>query len=195
MGPTKSIALAFVLALGVPLAVSTAACGGAAASGVKHAAVQAGDMPESGEWTGVYYSQTYGYLHIIKETNHINGRWRTTAGDRWGELAGTVTGDLLRYEWTEHIIGQVGTAATRHGKGYFRYTEPKKGEAHELRGEWGLDEDEVGETWNAVKQKDKMPDFASIVPDETEVHGHGGGWDDAPAAPTASGEPEAPPAE
>jgi hypothetical protein len=95
-------------ALAAPLAIGSSACGGHQPA--KVATVKASDMPEGGEWTGVFYDQTNGYLHLVKEGDTVSGKWRTTAGDAWGELSGKVTGNLLKYEWKEHRIGMVGYA-------------------------------------------------------------------------------------
>jgi hypothetical protein len=174
------------LALVAPLAVGIAACN--QGGGPKVASVQAGDLPEGGEWTGVYYDQTNGYLHLVKEGDTISGKWRTTAGDAWGELSGKVTGDLLKYEWKEHKIGMVGPSATRSGRGYFKYSEPKKGEAHEIRGELGLGTDETGMKWAGVKQANMKPNPNSVMPDEVEGRGVGGGWDNEPTKPKGGGD-------
>ena len=94
------------VALTLPLAAGGLGCDGTPAP--KVAAVKAGDMPEGGDWSGVYYDQTNGYLHAVKEGDTVSAKWRTTAGDAWGELSGKVTGDLLKFEWKEHRIGMVG---------------------------------------------------------------------------------------
>lgn len=177
-----------VAALGMPLA-ATVACGGSQKDAVVRANVKPGDMPPGATWTGVYYSQLYGYLHLIKEGNNIEGRWRTTNGDRWGEMAGTVTGDVYRFEWTEHIIGQVGAHADRSGKGYFRYVRPEgKLVVDEIQGEYGLGADEAGNEWKAVKQRNMDPDFSEVVPEES-TQDVGGGWDEGNSGPPPS-EPE-----
>jgi len=153
--------------LSLTLLAFTSGCGGSSTA-PKVAHVKAGDMPVGGEWTGVYYSQLQGYLHLMNEGNSIQGRWRITAGEKFGEMAGEVTGDVFRYEWTERTIGMVGPTASRSGRGYFRYTIPKEGEAHEIAGERGPGQDETGEPWKAVKQMNQVPDFKKVTPDETE---------------------------
>lgn len=168
--------LIFVASLAFPVASMVLGC--SQNQGPKTAAVKPGDMPSDGEWTGVYFSQTYGYLHLIKEGDTLSGKWRTTAGDAWGEMSGKVTGDLFKYEWKEHKIGMVGPSATTSGRGYFKYSAPKADEAHEIAGEWGLNMDEMGQTWKAVKQTNMKPNPDSVMPDEIEEHGVGGGWDD-----------------
>ncbi len=162
----NAIHLILTASLAAPLSIGVGACN--SNSGPKVAAVKAGDMPDGGDWTGVYYSQTYGYLHLIKEGDTVSGKWRNTAGDAWGEMSGKVTGNLLKYEWKEHNIGMVGPSATTSGRGYFLYSSPKAGEAHELPGEWGLKTDETGQTWKAVKQANMQPNPDSVMPDEIE---------------------------
>ena len=187
---------AFLLALSVPLAWSVSACGNK--NEVKHAQVKAGAMPDGGEWQGVYYSPLYGYLHIVADGESVNGAWRTAAGDAYGELAGKTDGNLLSYEWKERRIGAVGADAVKTGKGYFVYMVPKEGEAHEIRGEWGLGENEAGNKWEALKQTNMPPDLSSVKPDEYEGQVKGGGWDsggseegasegDSESAPSDSG--------
>ena len=185
--PRSGIArLGLLLALSVPLSFTATAC--APKSEVKHANVKAGEMPAGGEWAGVYFSQLYGYLHIVAGGNAANGAWRTTAGDSYGELHGEIDGDLLRYTWVERRIGAVGADANRKGNGYFKYTIPKEGEAHEIIGEWGLGESDAGNAWKAVKQKNMQPNPASVKPDEIEGRVQGvDAWDDGGGDSSGSG--------
>ncbi|MBX3128106.1 MAG: hypothetical protein KF718_15385 [Polyangiaceae bacterium] len=169
-----------MVGLGVSLALGNVACSGGQAT-TKVAVVKAGDMPSGGDWTGVYFSKTYGYLHLVLEGDTLSGRWRNAAGDKWGEMSGKVVGDLFRYEWKEHTIGMVGPSSTSKGKGYFKYKVPNPDESHEIHGEWGLNSDEVGHTWQAVKQTNMRADPASVMPDEVEGRTPNvGGWDDKP---------------
>lgn len=177
------------MALSLCLPPLAAGCGGKEAP--KTAQVKAGEMPEGGEWTGVYYDPTYGYLHLVAEGSTINGAWRTTAGDAWGEMHGEADGNLFRYQWTEHKIGMVGPSATSSGKGYFVYKEPKAGEAHEIQGEWGLGDAEVGQQWTGVKQTNMPPDPKSVRPDEVEGRVNAGGWDDEAGGPPSTGSGDA----
>lgn len=175
MSGTRSIASFLIV---VFAAFVVLACGGGQES-VHHAKVKAGDMPEGEQWTGVYYSQTYGHLHLIEQGGTANAKWRTVNGDAWGEMAGEVNGDLFRYEWTEHKIGMVGPSATSTGHGYFKYYPSKNGiDPAEIKGEWGLGESDSGRTWSAVKQPRMDPDPDSVEPDELERRGQGGGWDE-----------------
>jgi len=161
----------------VPLAVSTGCSNG---QGTKSSAnLKASEMPEGGDWNGVYFDPIYGYLHLQREGDNVNGAWRNTEGNAWGEMSGTASGDIYKFEWKEHKIGMVGKSATSEGHGYFRYSIPKAGEAHEIKGEWGLGAEEAGRKWTAVKQFNRKPDLKSVLPDEVERRGQGGGWDES----------------
>jgi hypothetical protein len=175
----NKVFLALVL-IASPVAIS--GCHGGAKS-ADSAHVKPGEMPAGEEWPGVYYSPTYGMLHLVVEGDTASGAWRTTAGDSWGEMSGKINGDIFKYEWTEHKIGMVGPTATTHGRGYFRYTIPKEGDPAEITGEWGLKSDEVGNTWKATKQVNQRPDPKSVRPDEVEGRVEGGGWDQSEQPP------------
>jgi hypothetical protein len=176
--------LGLVLALATPMAASVGC--GAKQNKADHAKVKPGDMPAEGEWTGVYYSQLFGHLHLIKDGDAISGRWRTAAGDKWGEMHGKVTGDLFQYEWTEHKIGMIGPGSSATGKGYFRYIVPPGEHVdHIIRGEWGLASDNAGSPWEAIKQRNQAPDPDSVMPDETQ-RVQESGWDQG--KPSSSGD-------
>lgn len=160
------------------LPMVTVGCGGGG-HGPKVASVKPGEMPIGGDWTGVYYDQLYGNLHLVLEGDLATGRWRRDSGEAWGELSGTVDGNLLRYEWTENRIGMVGPSATTRGRGYFVYTDSaEERDPDYIEGERGLNEDELGQKWKAIKQANVVPNLASVMPDEVESRGVGGGWDD-----------------
>ncbi|HEX3593753.1 MAG TPA: hypothetical protein VHU80_01590 [Polyangiaceae bacterium] len=159
-----------------------AACGGSQPEA--KVLPKAADMPEGGDWTGVYYSPTYGNLHMIKEGSAVSGKWRNAAGDKWGALHGEVTGNLLHYEWEETTIGMVGPSAKKTGRGYFQYVRPKGDNVNdEIHGEWGLAQETTGVTWTAVKQRNAKPDPDSVVPDETQKLDNGAGWDESKKKP------------
>lgn len=155
----------------------------------KTAKVKAGDMPEGADWTGVYYSELYGYLHIVQEGNTIDGKWIRPVKDRWGEIHGTATGDLVKFSWTERVIGGIGPNTTKSGKGYFKYQRPPGDNVDDkIIGEIGRGQDEVGEPWEAIKQRNVNPDLASIGGSGVDDVG-GGDWDQENQE---SGQPEAP---
>jgi hypothetical protein len=167
-----TLATAFAL-LAAPFAA--AGCGNAGAKAP--ASIQPGDMPTGGAWTGVYFSPLYGYLHIVQDGNAITGKWERPTKEKWGQLKGTVVGDLMHFEWTEHITGLVGPNAAHKGKGYFKYKRPPGDNVDDdIVGEIGRDNDETGEPWDAVKQRHMDPNLASIGGTGSGDVG-GGDWD------------------
>lgn len=157
--------------------------------------VEPGTMPAEGKWRGVYYSQLYGFLHLVTDGSSVSGKWRTAAGDKWGELNGKIEGDLIRFAWKEHKIGMFGPNATTEGNGYFRYVVPEEENAdHEIHGEWGLGDSDAGNPWEAIKQRDLDPDPDSVLPDEAQVSVTGADWD-GKKSDNASGDQSEPPPE
>lgn len=168
----------FVLGLvgAVVLSAGMLGCGG----GGKKAAsadVKPGNMPEGGEWTGVYFSQLYGYLHLVQEGTTLSGKWQRPAKNKWGEVHGSVKGNVARFEWSEYTVGAIGPNSSKSGKGYFRYTRPEGDNVDDvLIGEIGRGEDEVGMPWDAIKQRNMNPDLGSIGGTGASDIG-GGDWD------------------
>lgn len=180
-----SLACASALILTLPVVQGC----GPGGEGAKTANVQAGDLPEGGDWTGVWYSELYGYLHLVQDGTVISGKWIRPHKDRWGELNGQATGDLIRFEWKEHTIGLVGPNATKSGKGYFKYKRPEgENVDDQIVGEIGRGADEVGDPWDAIKQRNVKPDLASIGGTGAGDVG-GGDWD---SDNKEEGTPEAP---
>lgn len=134
----------------------------------KTAKVASGPMPEGETWTGVYFHRVFGYLHLQEAGANVVGRWKRTDQSHWGELSGTITGNVLRYTWKEHKIGMVGASATTKGKGYFVYKVNKEN-IGELHGQFGLNDSEVGSDWKNVKQLRMPPDLKSIGGDAEGV--------------------------
>jgi hypothetical protein len=185
-----------VTALGISLLGGSVGIGCSKPPPPTTANVKAGDLPPGGDWSGVFYSPLYGHLHLVKEGSSVSGKWRTSGGDKWGELHGEVTGDLLKFAWVEHKIGMVGPGSTTEGRGYFKYFVPAEENAnHEIKGEWGLERSEVGNRWEAVRQRNMLPDLNSVRPDETERVNMPDEWDESGGAPAgdkskASEEPD-----
>jgi hypothetical protein len=196
-GASRSLTRAcLVMALGVSLAGGGALIGCSKPPPPMTANVKAADLPPGGDWTGVFYSPLYGHLHLVKQGSSVSGKWRTAGGDKWGELHGEATGDLLKYQWVEHKIGMVGPGATTEGHGYFKYYVPADENAnHEIKGEWGLERSEVGNSWEAIRQRNMLPDLGSVRPDETERVNMPDEWDESGGAKgkkPASGDSEEP---
>lgn len=143
----------------------------------KLANVKAGEMPSGGDWTGVYYSQFIGYIHLITQGSTVSGKWIRPVKDRWGELHGETDGNLLKFSYTEYTVGAVGPNSSHSGKGYFLYTRPEGTNVDDvIDGQIGKDQDEVGDAVNAVKQRNVTPDLDSIGGTGATDIG-GGDWD------------------
>jgi hypothetical protein len=143
----------------------------------KTANVQPGEMPPNGAWTGVFYSELYGNLHLIETGGTVKGKWERPHKDRWGEVEGVAKGDVLHFTWTEHLVGGVGPNSNRSGKGYFKYKRPEGENVDDtIVGEIGRGEDEVGDPWDAVKQRNMKP-TPDAIGGTGAIDIGGGDWD------------------
>ncbi len=182
----RVVAVAGALAIGV---ASAAGCGGNEGN-AKTANVKPGDMPDGASWTGVYYSQLYGYLHLEQNAGGVTGKWQRPLKDRWGKLNGTAVGDVIHFSYTEYTVGAVGPHSTSTGKGYLKYKRPPGDNVEDtIVGELGEGSDEVGIPFDGVKQRNMMPDLNSIGGTGSTDMG-GGDWDSGNGE--KGGEPEAP---
>jgi hypothetical protein len=171
---TTKILRCVIAALLIAIPMTVSACGGSKGSNPKMAAVKPGNMPTGATWDGVYFNPIWGYLHLVTEGNSFNAKWRRADESAWGEMHGTITGDVGRFEWAEHKVGLVGPSATSKGRGYFRYTRPEGDNVDDkLLGQWGFDDAEVGGgEWDAIKQRNKQPDLNSISGDADDSVGN-----------------------
>lgn len=130
-------------------------CGGGAPE------LKAGTMPESGTFTGVYFSPQYGEMHLVQNGNAVVGKFKKD--ERGGKLQGEVEGDLMRFEWTEFKAMVSNRPQETRGHGYFRYMVDASNGDHVLKGRWGLDDDDTGGgEWNAYKSRTGQPDLESF---------------------------------
>jgi len=148
------------MALAVACGSAVLACGAPAA---KFPTVKAQEMPSGESWDGVYFNPVYGYLHLVPQGENVVGRWRRADSSHWGELSGTVEGNVFRFTWKEHRYGAIGPSGDSHGTGQFVY---KKGDAEraipELDGWYALDESERIGDWHCVKQQNMKPDLSAV---------------------------------
>ncbi|MCU0690563.1 MAG: hypothetical protein MUF54_04110 [Polyangiaceae bacterium] len=172
MRTTKFLLVLLTLVFAVPTAVC--ACGGGSQH-PKMAAVKPGNMPSGASWDGVYYNAIWGYLHIVTDGGKFRARWKRADESAFGEMDGTITGDVARFDWSEHKVGMVGQSATTKGKGYFRYTRPEGDNVDDmLLGQWGLEDAEVGGgEWDAIKQRNLRPNLDAVG---GEAEPGVGGW-------------------
>lgn len=166
--------------------LTAAAC--SSAPEPKLATVKPGSMPEGGDWTGVYFSELIGEIHLVHENGTVNGKWERKTKERFADLRGQVDGNLLKFEWTEYVRGGVGPNTKKSGRGYLVYKRPEGPNALDtLEGQIGRDKDEVGEPISAVRQTNRPPNLDSIGgTDATDIGG--GDWDSS----SESGKPEPP---
>lgn len=184
----KAIFSVLAMALVVLFGSLSMGCGNATTK-AKTANVKPGSMPDGADWTGVYYSPLFGYLHLEQEGNLVTGRWQRPRKGQWGKMQGNADGNLLRFDWEEFIDGLVGPNSRKSGKGYFVYRRPEGDNVDDvIEGEVGRGEDEVGIAWEAIKQRNVKPDLDSIGGSGAGEVG-GGEWD---SGNTESGEPEEP---
>ena len=128
-------------------------CGGASG----RADVTPGSMPQGGSFTGVFHSPQYGEMHMMQQGSAVVGRY--TKDERRGRIQGTVQGDIMRFEWTERREMVMGRGQMTRGRGFFRYSIGEDGK-HNLLGEWGLDDNEVGGgVWNAYRMNNRRPEI------------------------------------
>ena len=92
----------------------------------RSAKVAAGPMPEGETWTGRLLPPGVRLPPHAEEGSNVVGRWKRTNQSKWGELSGTMSGNVLHYTWKEHTVGMVGASATTQGKGYFAYKMDKE---------------------------------------------------------------------
>ena len=131
-------------------------------------------MPTGGSFTGVWHSPQYGEMHLVQTNTTVIGEYEKD--HRRGRLQGGVTGNLLRFYWEETRELVQGRSSETNGRGYFLY-QVGDDNRHYIRGEWGIDHDEVGGgEWNAYRLQNRSPELKQ-----------GGGSDADGQAPTDDG--------
>ena len=154
--------LGLSMGLGGVLAIGTLP--GCGAHEAAFPTVKVGEMPAGQTWPGVYYNPVYGYLHLVGQEGNLVGRWKRTDSSHWGELNGTVEGNVLRFKWNEHTYGAVGPAADIRGTGVFSYRMGEN-DIPELDGQYALEDSDNTADWHCVKQIGLKPDLSSITGD------------------------------
>ena len=135
-------------------ALLAAGCGG----GINRANVSPGPMPDGETFTGVWHSPQYGEMQLVQTGNSVVGEY--VHYERRGRIQGTVTGDLMRFEWTERRELVAGRPNTTRGRGYFRFQVGDDNDRY-IVGEWGHDDSETGGgPWRAVRDRRRRPSLA-----------------------------------
>lgn len=168
----KALTLAAILLAATPL---LAGCGPSTPN-AKHAKVAVGTLPAGATFTGVWHNPIWGDLHLVQEGGSVHGKWKSASSGVWGQLTGGVEGDVIHFDWEEHKTGAIGPGSTRTGHGYFKYVDRQPPDLPEMKGEWGIDDNEVGGgEWDCKKMKDLVPDLKSVGGDSDA--GVDTGWD------------------
>jgi hypothetical protein len=161
-----------VLVVGALLALG---CGGAQTR-PSRVTIASKAMPEGGSWDGVFQSPAYGRMEFTAAGTEVTGLYE---GERFfGKIEGVTDGDVMNFKWTQWNQDLQGKQRSKVGHGYFRYTiEVEQGAktSHTIQkidGEWGYDEDNAGNVWNAVKLRDGTK--KTLKPHTDEVEGEGG---------------------
>jgi hypothetical protein len=159
---------------GVGMAVILTASGGAlVACGTpeaKFATTKAGPMPAGETWTGVYYNPVYGYLNLVENGGSLVAKWRRTDSSHWGEMSGTVDGDIAHFTWKERRFGSLDPSGESHGTGVFVYKLPAGDHPiAELDGQYALEASSDVGVWHCVKQEGMKPDLNAVTGDNPAI--------------------------
>lgn len=96
---------------------------------------------------------------MLQNRQQVVGRYEKD--HRAGRIEGVARGNLLRFRWVESRRVVANRPMESRGRGYFQYVVGEDGK-HNILGEWGLDNDEVGGgRWNAYKLDNREPDLGS----------------------------------
>ncbi len=128
------------------IAALLAGCASAAGSGA--AEPKPGPMPPRTQWQGLYQGPYHIQLRIVTHGNEASGTW-SAVGDREGEFTGTVSGNLLVMDWSEHGRGN---SDSWSGRGYFLYNVDRARGIEEILGQWGIGTRGTSNAWWAIKR-------------------------------------------
>jgi hypothetical protein len=127
-------------------------------------------MPEGQTWNGVYYNPVYGYLNIVGESGSFVGKWKRTDSSHYGEMSGTIDGNVAHFTWKERKYGTFDPSGEVHGSGVFVYKLPPSDHPiAELDGQFALEGSSDAGSWHCVKQEGMKPDLNSVNGDNPGV--------------------------
>lgn len=131
------------------LLASAVSCSATSPAAASHPAP--GPMPAGARWRGVYQGPYHIMLNVWTQGSRASGNWRAV-GDREGAFTGTVRGNLLTLDWSEHGLSGPETWA---GEGYFVYARGRQGKPDQIYGEWSLGSGGRANSWWAIKRADE----------------------------------------
>ncbi|MEZ4311426.1 MAG: hypothetical protein R3F14_25605 [Polyangiaceae bacterium] len=113
-----------------------------------------------------------------RQDDAISGKWIRPHKDKWGEVNGQVTGDLMKFrvEGAHRRPRRPQRDALRPRLLQCKAPPRATTSTIEIAGEIGRGAKQVGDRWNAIKQRNVKPDLASIGGGGPGEIG-GGDWD------------------
>ena len=144
--------------------------------------VTQGAMPSGESFTGSYHSPQIGDVFLDQAGESVTGTYEydRAACHATGRVEGRVTGNLLRFSWTESQA-ECGRLQPLTGHGYFLFWKDSA-ENGRINGEWGVGEDEAGGgPWSATRDRVRRQ------PQQRTGSSGGSVFEDANGAPPATG--------
>jgi hypothetical protein len=142
-----------------------------------------GEMPSAESFTGSYHSPQIGDVFLEQTGETVIGTYEydRAACHATGRFEGRVSGNLLRFTWTESQA-ECGRMQPLTGHGYFLFWKDSA-ENGRINGEWGVGEDENGGgPWSATRDRVRRQ------PQRRTGSSSGGSvFEDANGTPPASG--------
>ncbi len=149
--------------------------------------VTQGPMPDGESFTGSYHSQQIGDIYLEQMGDVVTGQYEydRAACHATGRLEGRVTGNLLRFSWTESQAA-CGRMQPMTGHGYFLFWKDTNDDGavnDRLNGEWGQGENESGGgPWSAFRDRVRRQ-----APSQSSGGASGGVFEDANGTPSSGG--------
>ncbi len=117
-----------------------------------------GPMPDGETFTGSYHSPQIGDLYLDQQGDTVIGQYEydRAACHATGRIEGRVTGNLMRFSWTESQAA-CGRLQPLTGRGYFLFWKDTNADNitnDRINGEWGVGENESGGgPWSALRDR------------------------------------------
>jgi hypothetical protein len=101
--------------------------------------IQPGDMPEGGNFAGVWFTN-WGEMTIEVNGNTAVGQFCDEDNNRYGRMEGTVRGNVLRFSWHTNDVSMGNRARTSDGSAVVQLTITPQGESTSghIQGTWGF---------------------------------------------------------
>lgn len=116
-----------------------------------------GPMPDGESFSGSYHSQQVGDLYLEQMGDIATGQYEydRAACHATGRIEGRVTGNLMRFTWTESQAA-CGRLQPLTGHGYFLFWKETTDDGavnERLNGEVGMGDEDSGSPWSAFRDR------------------------------------------